>query len=176
MKHGLLCPPHRRAAALAAVAAVLAFTLESRAVNPLLVSRYDASEDRTLGTSKLGDIKEADFFCFLVMRDDPAPDMLERYLTEPDYRKRQRAREVLHQALEDYLIVMGASRIPLRPRYPDPALMRMKPEEFVILPLYDLVWTDRVVSTPKRNMANSGPVKKPITIMQDSITVPNRPT
>lgn len=120
-----------------------AFSLDAAAFNPVFSSHYDASEDRLLATSAYGEIRERDFFIFMVMRDDVAPDALYQYLTEPIHQRRQALREHLHTSLEDYLIMLGMRERPLAELYPrsvDPL-----GERVLTFPVYEYVWTDMEV-------------------------------
>lgn len=131
--------------ALAATAFLWFVAGQARAVNPLFYTSYEGERDRLLARSEFGDIRESEFFLYLVMRDDTMPNIVERYLTEPSYRRREELRDRLHMALEDFLLVKGADRFELRERYPrsiDPVA-----REFYLYPVYEWVWSLAVVET-----------------------------
>ncbi|MCX7047344.1 MAG: peptidylprolyl isomerase [Candidatus Sumerlaeota bacterium] len=125
--------------AMAAMILCLAIT-PCHAVNPLFLGTYDGQKDRPLAKTKFGDVKEKDFLLYLTMRDDAAPDIVERYLTEPGLSRREELRERLHTGLEDFAIMMAAPRLKLNDQYPRSA--DRQGAEMFIYPIYDLLWAD----------------------------------
>ena len=136
-----------RAGVLLAVvsAAILLFASSpARGLNPLYIGNYDGAEDRVLATSAFGDITERDLLLFLVMSDNPVPDVLWRYLHEPLHSQRRLWRERLHAGLEDFIMLMAAADQELWEKYP--AGIEEEAAEFSLYPVYEWVWADHVAS------------------------------
>lgn len=127
-----------------ALLAVLSISLASTpadAANPCFQSDYRGEDNRPLARCSLGEIGERDFFLFLCMMDDAMPDIVYRFESEPLPARREELREHLHRGLENYVATVASRDLPLKQTYPR---INLKATELLLLPVYDVVWTERV--------------------------------